>query len=348
MFWLAAPLALLIASCAGTPEPCAIPAADALDVFAPAHRPDVDEQPETPLDSLIAKTSRWGAVEPSPPTRDYRLGPGDRIEVFVGGYSTLGGQFTVGPDGKVGLPVSGTIELQGLTRDEASLAILEHISPFVATEPRVSIDIREYMNNRVYVLGRVLRPGEVELRGSGTLLQVLSGAGGLSEREVTALLTRAAIIRGSEEILWIDLDDLLNSGNIALNVPLRNGDVVFVPEAEDSTVFVMGSVANPGAVPIKTRISLTGALSQAGGPVETADLNEVYVLRPTPDGEPVRPVRVNFKRLLETGDFTEDLELRNGDIVYVARSGLGNVNYVLRQLLPGNGLLATSFFLTRD
>ncbi|MEO0649676.1 MAG: polysaccharide biosynthesis/export family protein [Planctomycetota bacterium] len=333
---LAPLLAALTCACAGTPDPDAVPARDALEQFQP---------PPTPRASITAPATddldAWRQSAPATATNDYRIGPGDGVDVFVGGDASLGGRFRVGPDGQIGLPLAGTVRLHGLTRDEAASRITERIAPLLATPPRVSVDITDYANNRVFVLGRVEMPGEVELRGSGTLLQAIAAAGGMPVREFRAFLSRAAIVRGSEEILWIDLIDLLQNGNVRLNVPLRNGDVVFIPDSEDATVFVMGAVETPGAVPIKVRIDLASALSRAGGPLETADLERIYVLRPNPGGDPIQPVVVDFERLLETGDFSENLELRSGDIVYVARSGLGDVNYVLRQLLPGAAVVAT-------
>lgn len=330
----------LVASCTGTPQPDAISVRDALAHFEPP--PTARHSIEAPGP---AELDEWRTSAPSPATSAYRLGPGDRIRVEVGSEPRLGGEFTIGPDGCIGVPLVGSRSLHGLTRDEAAAEVAVALRPLLTAAPQVSVDVLDYANNCVYVLGRVEVPGQVELRGSGTLLQAISAAGGLPVREFRAFLSRAAIVRGSDQILWIDLIDLLQNGNVALNVPLRNGDVVFIPDAEDATVFVMGEVQSPGAVPIKVRIDLAAALSRAGGPTENAALEAIYILRPNPGGEPIAPVRVDFKQLLETGDFSENLELRSGDIVYVARSGLGDINYVLRQLVPGVPLAATGAIL---
>lgn len=334
---LSALLPALLGGCAGTAAPDAVPAREMLDVL-PAQVSIRDQAFDpTAFDPEVLRSS-----SPAETTTEYSIGPSDVLRVHVVGHPDLTGEFTVGPDGCIGMFLIGTVMLRGLSRTEGANQIATQLEPFLQTAPVVTIDVRSYQNNKVFVLGRVEEPGIVELTGSGTLLQALSEAGGLPVREFRAFLSRAAIIRGSEQILWIDLSDLLQSGNVALNIPLQNGDVVYIPDSEDSTVFVMGSVETPGAIPIKARIHLAQVLSKAGGPNEDADLTKIFVLRPTRDGTPIQPMHVDFRHLLETGDFTENIEILAGDIIYVARSGMGDLNYVLRKLAPGVAVVGTA------
>jgi polysaccharide export outer membrane protein len=323
---------LLVSSvaCAGTASPVGVPLRNAnveLPRVAPKS-PQLAEAARIDIETLRSAT-------PAPVISEYLLGPGDELAVFVVGHETLSGRFVLGPDGRMGFPLLGSVSLAGETRDDAARRLAEGLQPFLATPPSVTVDVTRYVNNKVYVLGRVEQPGIVELTGSGTLLQAIATAGGLPVREFRALLSRAAIVRGRDEILWIDLIDLLQNGNVNLNVPLRNGDVVFIPDSEDATVFVMGEVETPGAVQIKARLRLTQALARAGGPTRDADLERIYLLRPNLGGEPIEPLVMDLAALLETGDFGEDIELLRGDILYVARSGMGDVGYVLSRLSPG-------------
>ena len=121
---------------------------------------------------------------------------------------------------------------------------------------------------------------------------------------------------------------------MALNLPIWNGDVVYIPDSEDTIVFVMGEVNNPGAVPIKVRLTVTQALALSGGTTEDADLANIYLVRdPSVEGGGT-PIRIDYEELIETGNFRSNLELQSGDILYVSRSGLGDLNYVLRKLAP--------------
>ncbi|MFT5290887.1 MAG: polysaccharide export outer membrane protein [Planctomycetota bacterium] len=326
---LGAALAAL-AGCAGIASPDGVPVRDAileLPRVAPPAPPLTDS---SLLDYEALRTSR-----PAPSTTEYQLGPGDELAVFVAGHPGLSGRFVLGPDGRLGFPLIGSVSLSASTRNEAARELATQLAPYLATPPSVVVDVTRYLNNKVYVFGRVEQPGIIELTGSGTLLQAISAAGGLPLREFRALLSRAAIVRGRDEILWIDLTDLLQNGNLALNVPLRNGDVIYIPDSEDSSVFVMGEVATPGAVQIKARLRLTQALARAGGPTKDADLKRIYLLRPNPGGEAIHPMVMDLSALLETGDFSEDIELLRGDILYIARSGMGNVGYTLSKLSLG-------------
>jgi len=262
--------------------------------------------------------------------------------VTVIGEPELSGAYTVGPDGSIAVPIAGSISLTGLDRDAAAASLREALTPYFAAAPSVGVDVTRYENNKAYVLGRVERPGVVELTGQGTLLQALAQAGGLPVREFRSYLARCAIIRGSDEIIWIDLVELLQGGNVGLDVALQNGDVVYIPDSEDTIVFVMGEVNTPGAVPIKVKLSLTQALALAGGPGEDADLSQIYLVRSGEDGGPAAPIHVDLSRLLETADFSRDFDLKSGDILYVSRTGFGDVSYVLRKLAPAFGLAASA------
>lgn len=324
-----APL-FLLAACATMPEPTGLAAAEARPSIAFSTPDPADATSLAELEASVAA----GISRPAEPTPEYCLGPGDELAITVFGQPELSGSYVLGPDGAIGFPLADTVDLGGMTRDEASTTLEDRLEAFFASRPRVAVNVSRYENNKAYVLGRVENPGVVELTGNGTLLQAIAQAGGLPVREFRSFLARCAIIRGRDEIVWIDLIDLLQGGNIALNVPLRNGDVVFIPDSEDATVFVMGEVETPGVVPIKVRLTAVQALALAGGPTEDADLDEVWLIREDAFGESSEPIAIDFTRLLEHADFRENLELETGDVLYVPRSGIGDVDYYLRKLSP--------------
>lgn len=303
-------------------------------------------RPVPPPSFASADAVRRAAAEaprPATATAEYRVGPGDAVRVTVIGRQELSGEHAVGPDGSISVPLAGPVSFHGRTRAECAELVRGRLSKWFSDDLRVSVDVTRYSNSRVYVLGRVERPGVVELAGGGSLLQVLAEAGGLPARQVQSYLSRCAIVRGRDEIVWIDLQDLLQRGNLSLNVPLVNGDVVYLPDAADAAAFVMGEVRTPGMVPIKVRLTLSQALAQVGGPGEDADLSEVFVVRgPGAAGAGQGVRRVDFRALVEKGDFSGDLELQPGDVVYVGRTGLGDVNYVLRKLVPGVQVAGTA------
>jgi len=145
-----------------------------------------------------------------------------------------------------------------------------------------------------------------------------------------ATLTRAAIFRGREKIIWVDLKRLLNRGDMEYNIRLKPNDLVYIPDSSDTMVYVMGAVAKPGAYRLTPDMSYLDALAQAGGPNEDAESSEISLYRPGRDAVQTFP----FKSLVTDGR-RMNYALEEGDVIYVPKRGLAEVGYVLRQLLPG-------------
>lgn len=280
----------------------------------------------------FATESQKGA----PTFDEYLIGPNDQIHLDLWDDERITGGYVVGPDGRIGIPLIGDMRVAGLTRNEAASRIKKKLEPYYP-EANVTVDVRVYRNNIVYVLGRVEKPGYVEFNGRGNILQALALAGGIPVHEASAFLTRCSIIRGRNEIVWIDLLKLLQGGDLSLNVPLQNGDIVFIPEPDDQQVFVMGWVETPGAVEIRSGLRLMDALAKAKGPTSEADLSSIYLVRDPGKGKKSPPIRVNVRRMIETGDFRQNYDLRVGDVIYVPRSGASRFQYALSTISPALG-----------
>ncbi len=263
---------------------------------------------------------------------EYLMGPGDILSLKIWNRPEISEEIiVVGPDGVINILRVGAIKVTGRTRDDVTREITQRLSAFYE-RPEVTLAVTSYNNNKAFVLGRVENPGVVKFPGNGTLLEALSLAGGLPVRQSEAFLTKCAIIRGNDQIIWIDLRELLNNGNMALNAPIRNNDVIFIPESEDELVYVMGEVAVPGAIKLKTRLTFLDALLLAGGPTEFADMTKTYLIRS--DGTQGMTREIDLKAMISRADMSNNFMLQDNDIIFVARSGLSNFNYVLRQILP--------------
>jgi polysaccharide export outer membrane protein len=208
-------------------------------------------------------------------------------------------------------------------------------------KPEVTVRVLDFQNNKAFVLGRVSKPGVVNFPGKGSLLEALALAGGIPDQNRVTSLTKCAIIRGNDIIIWIDLQDLLRNGNMALNAPIRNNDVIYIPEAADELVYVLGEVVTPGAIQIKSGMSVLKAVMLAGGMNKNADPEKVFVIRQQSlKGE---VIRVNLKNLLESGNFTQNFSLLPNDIVYISPGGMAKFNYALEKILPSLQMLSTGF-----
>ena len=274
---------------------------------------------------------------------EYLIGPGDLLDIQVWEQENLSGEQTVGPDGMISLPFAGFVQVEGKTRAQARELILAGFAEFYQ-DPVVSLQIKEYNNNRVFVLGRVGTPGVIRFQGRGSLLEALSKAGSLPTTGPVAQLTKCAVIRGRDQIIWIDVRELLG-GNLGLNLMLWNGDVVYVPNEQDANVYVMGEVNRPGVYRLTTDMSFLDALMLAGGPTEDGRQNHMSLVRIV-DGE-ARTIRVRQKDLRK-GNLEGNVLLAENDIIFVGRKGVAHVNYVLEQLNPFASLLVISEALSNN
>jgi len=316
--------AVLLAGCAHGPVP--VEPANA-KFFTPAQRTDtVSYADRAALAELDAE------IDPV-----YMLGAGDHLSVQVLGRPEMSARHVVGPDGRISMPLVGTLRVAALTREEAAATVEKEMRRYFK-QPAVALSVEQYSANRVTVLGRVQNPGVINFDKVPTILEVLARAGGLPVLDKQATLTRCAIFRGRDKVVWIDLKHLLARSDPTYNIRLKPNDIVYIPDSGDTSVYVMGAVPRPGAYRLTPDMSLLDALAQAGGPNEDAASQEIAIYRPSRQALE----QVPLKSLL-TADRRVNFALEEGDIVYVPKSTMAEVGYVLRQLAPGLGFLSFGF-----
>lgn len=262
----------------------------------------------------------------------YLMGPGDILSIKVWRRPELNNEgMVVSPDGTISVARIGLISVNKRSLTDVTKEVSEKLGRLY-DNPEVHITISEYNNNKAFVLGRVVKPGVVRFPGDGTLLEALALAGGLPYHGKETFLTKCAIIRGNDLVIWIDLMDLLQNGNMALNCAIQNNDVIFIPAAEEAMVYVMGEVAKPGAVQIRPGINLVDAIMRTGGFTVHANLSQVYLIR---RGVPKGTVRqINLGQMIENAQFAENYVLQDEDIIYISPKGLHKFRYVLEEILP--------------
>jgi polysaccharide export outer membrane protein len=262
----------------------------------------------------------------------YRMGSGDVVRLEVFGRPEVSGKHIVGPDGKISLPLAGEIGLGDRTREEGRDLVTKRLSHFF-TQPFVSLMVDEYTSNQVTVLGRVERAGVQKFAQSPTLAEVLAGAGAMPILDKQATLTRCAIMRGRDKLIWVDLKALLN-GDPAYNLRMKKGDIVFIPDSSDTSIYVLGQVVRPGSYRLTPRMSVLDALSQAGGLTEDAKPEKISLYRA--GSKSVE--EITFADLIDPAR-TVNFAMEDGDVLYLPRSGLGELGYFMRQFSPSLSFL---------
>jgi polysaccharide export outer membrane protein len=288
-----------------------------------------DSNSENPPDPKL-KLSPLQALRKFEPSVDeeYTLGAGDEISIRYPGRPDLDSKDVIGPDGRVTLPLSGPIKLTDLTREAAGERIAEAMLPYY-TKMTATVQVEKYGSNHVTLLGDVKNPGMVSFEQTPTLLEVLS-RGGIQTRADGSMPEQCVIYRG-DQVYWVELQELLTSGSPLADLRLRRNDVVFVPALSTRTVTIMGQVQHPGPIGLKHDSTLSSVLGEAGGISDAAGGNpEIQVVHHS-KGDKTQFVR--FNDLLKPNGGME-VTLYPGDIVYIPKSGLSKMGFVMQQLAP--------------
>ncbi len=265
---------------------------------------------------------------------EYELGPGDEISLDFPGRPELSGKKVVGPDGRITLSLVGPIKVADKTRAEVAKEVSEALSVYYK-DISLTVNVDKYGSNRIVIIGSVQRPGVLYFDTVPTLLDVIarggllaSPSGGSSSASTSrdGIPEHCAIYRGNDEVVWVNLRELLQSGNSMADLRLRRNDIVFVPAQQEVFVSVLGSVMHPGAITLTSESTLASVLAQAGGLAESAS-GKVQVIQPATG----KTSTVSFKSTLKD---SFEVRLHAGDVVYVPASGFYKATYVIQRLSP--------------
>ncbi|MDD4558037.1 MAG: SLBB domain-containing protein [bacterium] len=241
--------------------------------------------------------------------------PEDQLEITVWSDRDMSRTVTVSADGKVVMPLIGSIRVAGVNEDEAAGCIAKALAQYII-DPKISVSIVRARPDRVFVLGRVRNPGVYDIRRNSTVLEGISQAGGLLDK---ADLDRGTLIRAGNKYEPVNLRALLADGRMKENIHINDGDVIIVPERPDNSVYVLGRVNNPGLYQLEDSVTVMGAIARSGGSADRANLKRVIIIR----GNLARPERleINVQDIIQRGDKNKDITLKAGDTVYVPEVG---------------------------
>lgn len=252
---------------------------------------------------------------------EYRIGPGDLLEVSVFGLDEFDRTVRVLRDGSISLPLLGGVRVAEMTLQEAESTIAGLLSERqLVNDPQVSFFVQEYVSRGVSVQGAVNKPGVYQMIQQRTLLEILGEAGGLTGGENDRAGQQIFVIRksadGTQQRIEVNAEQLVSQGRADLNIPLVPGDVVLVPFAQKHRVYVSGAVARPGPVEYLSSegITVLQAITAAGGPTERGNLGNVVILHRLADGSETRTA-VNVKKIRKGKQ--QDVLLERNDTVIV-------------------------------
>lgn len=164
---------------------------------------------------------------------DYLIGPGDNVDIIVWRNPEVSMTVPVRPDGKITTPLVEDLSASGKTSTQLARDIEEALSKYIQ-QPVVTVVVTQFVGpyaEQIRVIGEAARPQALPYREEMTLMDVLIAVGGITE---FAAGNKARIIRsidGKEQQFSVRLNDLIRDGDISANVPMRQGDVLVIPES---------------------------------------------------------------------------------------------------------------------
>ena len=165
----------------------------------------------------------------------YRIQPGDQLQITVLEDETLNRQLLVTPDGQISVPLAGTVRVAGQTVGAVEEIIADRLTSNFAVRPNVFVALTAVDPSaglfKVFVLGQVGNPGEIEVEAGTTLLQALALAGGPSNfAAAKRIQLRRTDASGQERLYLFNYRAVERGGSIQSMIALRDGDVIVVPE----------------------------------------------------------------------------------------------------------------------
>lgn len=207
---------------------------------------------------------------------DYIIGPGDVLEISVYDHADLQTRVRVGSGGTIVMPLLGQVQVSELTITKVGEKITALLADGYLVNPQVNAFVIEFRSKKVVVLGRINQPGLIELSGSINLLELISRAGGLqADAGETATVKRK--VEGKDKIIPVDLDSLIQGGDLSQNIPILDGDTVVI--SKSGMCYVTGEVKKPGSYPCKGGTTVLKMIALANGFTGKASKGGVKIVR---------------------------------------------------------------------
>ena len=187
----------------------------------------------------LAMAACRGAPElpPAPPasslpSAEYRIGPGDNLNIFVWRNPELTVTVPVRPDGRVSIPLVEDVVAIGKTPTALAREYEQRLGKYIR-EPLVTVIVTNFVGpipDEVRVIGEAAQPRALPYRADMTVLDAMIAVGGLTRYAAgnDSLIVRTT--NGVQASYSVHLSDLIRDGDIASNVALQPGDILIIPQ----------------------------------------------------------------------------------------------------------------------
>ena len=250
---------------------------------------------------------------PPQPASSLRLQTGDLVDVAVYNVAELTTKARISARGEIYLPLIDYVHIAGLTAEEAEGLIQKRLADggFVKN-PHVTLFVDQYASQGASILGEVARPGVYPVPGQQRLFDLISAAGGFTEKAGKSITITHR--DQPERPVTVPLSRNI-SDNPESNIAILPGDTIIVRKAD--LVYVVGDVGRPsGFLMDSAHLTVLQAIALAGGTTHTANLSGTRIIHRGPGGLTETPVEL--KKILRAK--APDLTMQADDILFVPTS----------------------------
>ena len=259
--------------------------------------------------SIFSSTSLiFTPVQNPIPPDDYRIGPGDILNVTIWGQAEFQNDFPVGMDGSIFPSNIGKIFLKGVTYKNAREIIKEKFAAITPSGSNIEVTIGAVRTIRVNVIGEVTQPGAYSLSALNTAFNALYLAGGPNK---LGSLREIYVRRNGKNMDTLDVYKYLQHGNKQDDIYLENNDFLFV-SVYKKQIDIAGEIKRPLIYQLKDNESLKDLIELAGGIKFDARLANIQVFRT--ENEKSRIIDMNAYEIMSGA---RKVELMDGDRVFI-------------------------------
>jgi len=256
--------------------------------------------------------------------KEFFLSPGDEIKIRVYQHEDLARTIKIPPDSRIFFPIVGDMDSRGKTlrelRDIITDGLSKHKKQSLLPGDEISITVlrNEDFNRKLVVPsdGYIYFPfvGEINIDGK-------------SPREVRTIITEGLAKYTVDPQVMVDIVKLSNPARIV--DPQVSIEVIGFGGQK---VYVLGEVMRPGVFFADGQMRVVEAISKAGGLTLDANQNSALLVRSGTGNPKPELTVIDVEKVFKGGDFSQNVVLQKGDIIYVSRSFIANVDRFFQHL----------------
>ena len=267
----------------------------------------------------------------------YRIGPRDvlTLTIFAGGEKQNDSTMTVSSQGMINVPFIGPVMAKGLTVSQLEDKVTKPLAADYFVNPEINIVISEYHSLHYYISGAVGTPGLYEMKSKATLLELIAKAGGVRadhgnivyilhpSSEQTSSKKQNQKHYSDKDPSKININKLLDKGDMSQNIALQSGDVVYIPlqssqNLSASKIYVEGEVKSPGVYTYQEGLTALNACIMAGGFSKFAAPNRTRIIRQNGD----KLIIIKIDLIDVRNGKIPDAEIKPGDRILIPETWL--------------------------